>query len=155
MKVIAYVNPETGVTAIVRPAASNRLDTESEEQFLARVISRAVPGGVAYEIIDDDPILHGDRTFRNALKCDGGKLSHDMEACRSIHMDRIRKARDAELAKLDVATIQAVGKGDDATRDAVEAEKQKLRDLPATFDLSAARSTEELKALWPNELAKA
>jgi hypothetical protein len=47
--------------------------------------------------------------------------------------------------KLDVETMKALGRGDNARRDEVEAQKQALRDLPQTFDLSGARTTQELK----------
>lgn len=193
MKVVTFVDPATGTTAVVRPVAWARLVksvmiaserryvdppqpldvavrraidaakmaafdpewAETEDQFMARVASRAVPKGVAYQVVNADPILDGDRTFRNALKCEAGKFSHDMTKAREIHMGAIRRARNAELGRLDVATMQAVGKGDTTARDAVEAEKQKLRDIPQTFDLSGARTPEELKALWPQELVKA
>ena len=154
MKVIVYVDPSRGTTAIVHPAPQAQLEDESEQEFLDRVAARAVPSGVPYQIVDRDPILDGDRTFRNALTCVGGKFAHDMAKAREIHMAAIRKARDKELAKLDVETVKALGSGDTARRDAVEAQKQALRDIPKTFDLSSAKTCAALKAMWPAEIQK-
>lgn len=67
----------------------------------------------------------------------------NMNKARDIHMGRIRGARDIKLAKLDIEQL----KGED-----VAEEKQTLRDLPNTFDLTSASTPEELKALWPNKL---
>lgn len=90
----------------------------------------------------DPALIPSDRTFRNAWKED---LTVDMVKARTIHMDRIRVVRDKELEKLDIETL----KGKD-----VQAQKQKLRDIPQTFDLSVATTPNELKALWPTELPK-
>lgn len=92
-----------------------------------------------------------DKAFRAAWRHNGG-IVVDMPAARDIHMGRIREKRNAKLARLDVETVQAVGKGDNAKRDLVESQKQTLRDLPQTFDLSGATTPDELAALWPAEL---
>lgn len=36
----------------------------------------------------------------------------------------------------------------------VTTEKQKLRDLPQTLDLTVAQTPEDLKALWPADLPR-
>ena len=92
-----------------------------------------------------------DRTFRAALMPD---LSTDMPKARAIHMDRIRAVRNAELGKLDVPQMTANSKGDLVTASAIETQKQKLRDLPQTFDLTNATTPQALKILWPPELPK-
>jgi hypothetical protein len=68
-----------------------------------------------------------------------------MEKARAIHLGRIRSARNRELARLDIEQLKGID---------VAAEKQRLRDLPATFDLAAATTPEELKSLWPDELPR-
>lgn len=80
-----------------------------------------------------------DRTFRNAW-CWTGKVDHDMEKCRAIHRDRLRVARAPKLAALDVAQLR----GQD-----VEAEKTALREVTADPAIEAAKTPEELKAVWP------
>lgn len=84
-----------------------------------------------------------DRTFRDAWHHDGEKITVNMDKARDIHMQRIRFSRNEKLKELDVETFR--GKN-------VQAEKQVLRDLPQTFDLTKAKNPEELKALWPDNL---
>ena len=78
-----------------------------------------------------------------------------MPAARDLHMGRIRKRRDAELAKLDVPFIQAIERADAAEQARMGALKQTLRDIPQTLDLKAAKTPAALKALWPAELPAA
>lgn len=84
-----------------------------------------------------------DRTFRNAWTWNG-KVDHDMEKCRAIHRDRMRAARAPKLAALDIKQLR----GED-----VEAEKAALRDVTADPAIDAAKTPEELKAVWPEALA--
>tara|TARA_B100000315_G_C14569911_1_gene584940 strand:- start:1655 stop:2242 length:588 start_codon:yes stop_codon:yes gene_type:complete len=98
-----------------------------------------------------DPNCH-DRYFRDAMMWDEtspAKCRCAMPKAEVIHMDRIRKVRDAELAKLDVPFMKALESGDTAVQQGIAAQKQLLRDLPQTFDLTVANTPEELKVLWP------
>jgi hypothetical protein len=96
-----------------------------------------------------------DRAFRDAWTHRGGELCVvDMEKARTIQMDRIRAARDAKLAALDLPFMRAVEAGDDAKRAEIAAAKQRLRDLPQTVDLAKARTPDELKAIWPEVLPR-
>ena len=85
--------------------------------------------------------LPKDRYFRDAWKSD---LSVDMDKARDIHMENIRIKRDERLKELDIETLR----GND-----VQAKKQKIRDIPSTFDLTKADTPEKLKKLWPKELS--
>ena len=93
-----------------------------------------------------------DRYFRNAWDHGGDRVTVNMDKAREIHLNRIRDARDKKLIDLDKETMKALGKKDDVFRAAVEAQKQVLRDIPQTIDLTVAKTPEELKALWPKEL---
>lgn len=84
-----------------------------------------------------------DKTFRNAWKVNNGSIQVDMEKARAIQMDKIRDARNKALKVLDIETMKGLD---------VQAEKQVLRDLPNTFDLSTATTPDELKQLWPEGL---
>jgi hypothetical protein len=86
--------------------------------------------------------MPSDRYFRDQWTASGKVISVDMEKAKEHHMGNIRAARDKKLKELDVETL----KGND-----VQVEKQKLRDIPQTFDLSAS-TPDELKAMWPEEL---
>ena len=100
--------------------------------------------------------IPADRTFREAWE-DGGSaagININMPKARAIHMDRIRKVRDVELAKLDTSFMVAIEKGDAVKQQKIAQQKQALRDLPQKFDLSAKKTPQELKAAWPDELPK-
>ena len=68
-------------------------------------------------------------------------------------MGVIRKARNLELAAKDVTFMRAIEAGDTDAQATIATEKQVLRDLPATFDITTDAGTPELlKAKWPTEL---
>ena len=77
----------------------------------------------------------------------------DMTKARAIHLAEIRKVRDAELVKKDVPFMRAVEAGDASAQSTIGTEKQALRDIRATFDLTTDVDTpEKLLAKWPTEL---
>ena len=76
----------------------------------------------------------------------------NMSKARGIQMDKIREVRNAELAKKDIEFMKAL-EADDGSHTAIAAEKQVLRDIPQTFDLTT-ETPEELKQKWPEGLSK-
>jgi hypothetical protein len=77
----------------------------------------------------------------------------NMTKARTIHLEAIRKVRNAELVKEDITFMRAVEAGDTDTQATIATKKQTLRDLPATFDITTDVDTpEKLKAKWPTEL---
>jgi len=77
----------------------------------------------------------------------------NMTKARLIQMDYIRKVRNAELAKLDVPYMRAIESEDSSEQARIATEKQTLRDIPATFDITTGVTTPaQLKAKWPSEL---
>ena len=74
----------------------------------------------------------------------------NMEKARGIQMDKIRLVRNAELTKKDIEFMKAL-EADDGSSTAIAAEKQVLRDIPQTFDLTTD-TPEELKNKWPDSL---
>ena len=71
----------------------------------------------------------------------------NMEKARGIQMDKIREVRNKELAKKDVEYMKAL-EADDGSAAAISTERQKLRDIPQTFDLTTD-TAEELKNKLP------
>lgn len=106
---------------------------------------------VKWSLIDPATIPEG-REFRDALREDDGKVSHDMPRARGIHMKRIRARRNEKLAELDPEYMRADEDNDVPKKRAIAAQKRALRDLPATFDLEKAQTVDELTTLWPEEL---
>ena len=80
-------------------------------------------------------------------------INVNMTKARTIHMDVIRAERNKELAAKDITFMRAVESGDTDAQTTIGTEKQVLRDLPATFDITTDVDTpEKLKAKWPTEL---
>ena len=80
-------------------------------------------------------------------------INVNMTKARTIHMDVIRAERNKELAAKDITFMRAVEAGDASAQSTIGTEKQVLRDLPATFDITTDAGTPELlKAKWPVEL---
>ena len=77
----------------------------------------------------------------------------NMTKARAIHLEEIRRVRNEELAAKDIPWMKAVEAGDTDAQATIATEKQTLRDLPATFDITTDVDTpEKLKAKWPSEL---
>ena len=77
----------------------------------------------------------------------------NMTKARAIHLEEIRKVRNAELVKEDVTFMRAIEAEDTDAQATIKTKKQTLRDLPATFDITTDVDTpEKLKAKWPTEL---
>jgi hypothetical protein len=108
---------------------------------------------VGYKLVDFNDIPK-DRTYRNALRHTEKGFQHDLAKAKEIHLGRIRRARETTLGKLDRDWMKATGQGNKPNADAIEAERQALRDLPVTVDLDSATTIEELKALWPANLPR-
>ena len=78
-------------------------------------------------------------------------INVNMNKARAIHMDVIRVVRNDELDALDALFMRAVEAGDTDAQRTIAGDKQALRDIPQTFDLTA-RTPAQLKEKWPTEL---
>lgn len=164
MKRIVYTRPDGGVSIVV-PAPKARRKGESEAEFMARLRAKVVPADATDVSVCEESDVPSDRTFRNAW-CRatavsdpawrlGAVIGVDRAKAEQLHMDRIRRVRDRELAKLDIEYQRADERGDASAKADVAARKQWLRDIPQTFDLSKAQTPEALKAMWPDGLPHA
>jgi len=151
-KRIIYTRPDGGVS-VVCPApefVANFDGTEAEA--LAFIQAKDVPADAVGTEVVDVAVIMPDRTFRNAWVKKTGGIKVSLPKARPIHLDRIRVVRDAELLRLDIEYLKADEVGDAALKASIATEKQVLRDIPQTFDLTVATTPDELKALWPAEL---
>jgi hypothetical protein len=114
-------------------------DPMTDKEFYAHIKEKDAASSAIEVEQKDMP----DSYFRDAYAIKAGKLDIDMEKARELHMDKIREKRNEKLKQLDIETLKGVD---------VQAEKQTLRDIPETFDLSGAKSPEELKQLMPEGL---
>jgi hypothetical protein len=181
-KLITWVDLQ-GRYRVITPAYNDgaRPAGETEAQCLERVWARVVAVG-GYGIASDHPHFYveesdllpkiaacGSSDLRYAGKPDGdgrrdgkdgawemdtdGTPKVNMVKARVVHMDKIRVVRDAELVKKDLTSLRAIEAGDASAQSTIATEKQTLRDIPATFDLTTDVDTpEKLKAKWPTEL---
>ena len=104
-------------------------------------------GATSYNAADYE--APAERTFRDGWEAneDTGVISVNMTKAKDIWRDKIRLAREPELAKLDTAFMKALEAGADTT--AIVAQKQALRDAPAHADIDAATTPDELTAVQP------
>ena len=157
-KRIVFDNPTTGHLSVIHPVYNDRLrpDDATDDDVLDECMRRNIetgvlPAGVAYRIVEAS-VVPTQRLFRNAWSDDGDEIAVDMSKARDIHMDAIRVDRDKKLTELDVTFMRAVEDDDSDAQSAASVEKQALRDIPETFDLSSASTPEQLTALWPEDL---
>ena len=152
---IIYTHPDDGVVYIVTPVYKA---DQTDEENVQRVISRNVPDGVSYRLVtiseyEAEVAVCAGKVFRDAWEDIGDALTVNMTRARTLHMDRIRCVRDAELVKKDVLFMRAIEAGDTDAQATIGTEKQTLRDLPATFDITTGVDTPAaLHAKWPSEL---
>lgn len=91
--------------------------------------------------------IPADRAFRNAWVDDGKGISHNMAKAREILRDKLRAERAPVLEALDVDYMRADERKDEATKELIAANKERLRDITNDRRIDAATSVEELKAL--------
>lgn len=142
---IVITRADGGISIMVPASGFTTIDEE-----IAKWAELHVGEYVSHEVVDDAAIPT-DRYFRNAWK---GDLTVDMDKAREIQRSHIRAARIPLLAALDVEYMRAHETGDSVKLAEVTAQKQALRDAPADLALDAAKTPEELKAIWPTALGQ-
>jgi len=77
-------------------------------------------------------------------------ININMTKARDIHREKVRQARKPKLEAKDVEFQRALETGADTS--VIVADKQALRDAPASAAIEAATTPDELKASWDAEL---
>ncbi len=126
------------------------------EVHTREVIASGIEGHRALSIIGEceSEELPTDRHFRNAWEwSDPSKVHVDLASARTLHMNNIRVVRNKELVKKDAEYMKALEAGNTSAQSTIATEKQTLRDIPQTFDITTGIDTpEKLKARWPDGL---
>lgn len=79
----------------------------------------------------------------------------NMARARGVQMDKIRVERNAELFKRDFEMMLAVESGNAGAQARIAGEKEVLRQIPQTFDLTTDPDTPAmLAAKWPDGLPR-
>jgi hypothetical protein len=161
MKKVIFNDPRTGAAAICEPAykdlaRAHSFPNMSDDDILMYVINHDIPKDSEGNIVEHyifEGILPDKALFRDSWRVRNGDIVVDMDGARLAHMVNIRAERNSELVKLDLESLRAFENEDVAEQQRVTEVKQKLRDIPQTFDLTTPNDTpEELKAKWPTEL---
>jgi hypothetical protein len=159
-------NPDAPYNLMIRfPAWSDPARIEPDDDlFLEKCISRARKAGT----IPADAIVHTaiypqeipkdhpcdcECEFFDAWEWASDSVRVNMSKARDIVMGKIRRARNAALVATDVTFVRAVEAGDSVAQAKIAQEKQVLRDIPQTFDLTATTPA-QLKTRWPTQLPK-
>lgn len=145
-KVITYTNPSDGMVHIICPTDEG-LKTKTVEQ----IAKRRVPEGLSYSVVSRDDIPD-DRYFRNAWELVDKKVAIARPKAEAVHMDKLRDRRKKLFDKLDKDFMRAVEEDDSTAKSAIVERKRKLRDMPTTFDLTTAMSTDDIKLMEPDYL---
>jgi hypothetical protein len=125
---------------------------ETAEQLLERCVAKALqvmPPGTTWFLtqISALPLRH--RVFSDAWTVNEGHVLVDMARAREVHRAKLRKAREAELARLDVEYQRADETGNTIVKGQLTLAKQALRDLPQDPAIELAMTPDQLKAAWP------
>jgi hypothetical protein len=134
MKVI--VHEVNGILAVTVPAKNSMMYEVLERNKITN-----------YQIVDSSEIP-SDREYRNAWKYDNG-INVDIDKAKEIHKDKLRIKRKPLLQRLDVDYMMALEKGDTILCKQIAEEKQKLRDITKSPEITEARSVEDLKKFQP------
>lgn len=147
---VIFENPDKTVSILM--PGKNYMETHT----INDVIAKDIPAGITRIVKTTADNITQDRLFRPAWKFTSDtddNLTIDMPKARTIHMERIRRKRNEELVKLDSEQLRHADNPTELQK--VKTEKQRLRNIPQTFDLSSAATPEQLKNLWPSKLTKA
>ena len=71
----------------------------------------------------------------------------NLDKAKDIRREQFRKERQPLLDALDVQFMRAVETGDAASQQSIAQKKQMLRDAPASPEIAAAQTVDELKAI--------
>ncbi len=154
---VAFEEENGGVSILNIAKDPFILEKNSEKAYVKKtlstddVIRMNVPTGAKTLILGDDS-LPKDFTFRKAWKISKGKVVIDMDVAKDIHMNNLRKLRNDKFIELGVPfKLHKLLEAAVFPPETVSL-LQELRDIPQVFDLSAAKTPEELKELIPDIL---
>ena len=155
-KVIIFHNPVTDCLAFIDPGYGDILRPvgQTDEELIALNRRLYVPAGVASWVVDEAEVTV-DQTFRDAWECPAGRVVFNMVKARTIHMNKIRLARNSALEVESGSRVRQPAEIEALFTTERKARLQALRDIPQTFSLTTPNNTpNELKALWPAGLPR-
>lgn len=151
MKRLIYEDTN-GYCRIVSPLESFRQAWEPEDEALSRLHQYTMPEVVEF-LACEEHAIPTDHTFRDAWK-KGDKdepIKIDLDKALSIHRERIKKACDAKIAKLNAEREIAVEDQNLPQQVAIDRTKKILRTL-YEMNLTHCKTPEDVKYAIPKEL---
>jgi len=130
-------------------------EQETDQEWFDRLIEKdkaPVKGGVYKGVVNISDLPKGHQTFKEARRLSSGKITVDMPNARKMHMEKIRKARAEKFLEMGFPSKIDPDLEASIVSQKKRAQLKKLRDIPQTFKLDGAKTPEDLKKLWPNEL---
>ena len=76
-------------------------------------------------------------------------ITVNMDKAKQVHLSRMRAARDVVFKQVDADRAIAVDNSDQGALASVKARAAELRDVTKHPDLLAAKTPDDLKAVWP------
>jgi len=140
------VKRSDGSVAIVIPTK------ECTQELLQRDVL-SVDGYVSHRDLSDQDIPV-DRRWRNAWsdENEGSQIDINIEKCRKIHLNRLRKYRNKELENVDVEA--RINSKDSVKLEELNEKAQSLRDMPDELDLTVTNDPNLLYKVIPSVLEK-
>jgi len=149
MKRIVFHNENGGMSICI--PSPGFVAEHGEEEALRLIKSRDLADVDEHWIIEHEDIPTN-QVFRNAWRYNGTQIEIDMTTARAIKMESLRSERNDRLKKLDIDYQRAHEKQDMVGMLSIAQAKQKLRDLPATADLTQHATPEALESFQPSIL---
>lgn len=142
---VEYNNDET--IRWTRAASAENIQTEVDKVSVYPSIAGEIQ---SWRPIDPKDIPEqprdntGSRLFRAALRDTGEKLEFDLEHSKIIGLNYLRELRNPMFDALDKRWMHALGEGDQATANAIEAQRKALRNLPVEVDFTSVKNVNEI-----------
>jgi hypothetical protein len=133
-------------------------DSKGATRWTREATDAAIGTEIMRSIFDHAPVswrrinkneIPVDREFRDAWVDGGAAIVHNMSKARFLFMTRFRQERGLKLEQLDKDWMRWQGQRRSAEADSIEAQRQTLRDLPATVQpaVDQAQSIADLRAI--------
>jgi hypothetical protein len=128
--------------------------TLSDEDYRDHVIERSIPADATnvIELPADWTPPDEDRAFRNAWEISESKVGVNLAKARLVFRDKMRQARAPLLQKLDEDYLRADETGDTAQKTTIASAKTTLRNVTTLAAIDAAKTVDELRATWPENV---
>ena len=155
MKWRVVYEDEKGNCRVIVPAEDYQRQGETEEEALERLLKAALPipvNGIVALIVPSEKIPT-DFTFRDAWRF--GDLEEpvkfDLEVCKRIHRERLKKAIEKKLAQLSDELERAI-EDDHLPRQVAAKRTKKIMRTMHEMDLSHCKTPDDVKKTVPKEL---